>query len=84
MSTSLISLQQGNVNKFKISMKKVNIERVNKFPERIKELQWNFQMWLMIILKVTNKAGFHGLSRIEIFGRTTGREGEVKLMSFKG
>ena len=55
MLTSLVSLQQGNVNKSKKSMKKVNTERVKEFPERIKEFQWNFQMWLITSNK---KAGF--------------------------
>ena len=39
MLTSLVSLQQGNVNKSKKSMNKVNTGRVKEFPERIKEFQ---------------------------------------------
>ena len=59
----LVLLLQENVKKSKKSMKIANIytlltKKSSLSSQRLVEIKWIFQMWFMIILKVTKKQGF--------------------------
>ena len=64
MVMSLVSLQQGNVKKSEKSMKIVTTRAI--------AMKFSGKTWLMIILKVTKKEGFHSFSRKQIYGKNTG------------
>ena len=73
-------MQLGNVKKSEKSVKTVNIEGKNLYIFLINwviSMKFSGRMWLMIILKVTKKAGFHPLSRKHIFGKNTKEGSEL-------
>ena len=76
----LVLLLQENVKKSKKSMKIANIytlltKKSSLSSQRLVEIKWIFQMWFMIILKVTKKQGFTFFLGDTFFEKNTGGRG---------
>ena len=72
MLTSLVSLQQGNVKKSEKSMKIVNTKGENVhmiWMAREMSMKFSGKMWLMIILKVTQKTDPSNLLRVNFLNK---------------
>ena len=73
--TSLVSLQQGNVKKYKKMTKIVNIEEENLrvfWTCRGISMKFSRKMWLNDNIKSHEKPGLHPFSEKHMFGKTTG------------
>ena len=74
MLTSLVSLYQGNVKKFKKLMKIVNIDEESQYL--LNDSRYFDKIFRKYVaydnIKSSKKAWLHPLSRRHIFGKTTG------------